>query len=145
MKKFKKADDYFLYFRSPFPSRAGFAAYRFPGLLVHVPVMVSCLFWGGFLSVSSAGFLFYPLCYLFVGLYAGRDLAILAHYHPLLTPLILAAAIVGAPSLNRANRLLLERALNDYLGIGFDLFPMAVTLAVLAFFALYIHRTVTRA
>ncbi len=67
-----------------------------------------------------------------------------AHYCPLLSLLIPVAAVVCVPWLNRGNRLFLEGVLNDYPGISFDLFAIATTFVVLAFFALHIHKMVTR-
>lgn len=72
------------YFLCPFPSRQGFSPYRSPGLLVHVPVMllflaVAVLVWQDDVSLAIV------VIHALAGLYLGRDLAILAHYNPLLT------------------------------------------------------------
>lgn len=73
------------YFKHPFPKAEGFSAYRMPGVAVHLPMMLIFVWIGGW--VASAGGVsawLLPL-YLLLGLYVGRDLAILAHYVPLIT------------------------------------------------------------
>lgn len=80
------------YFRSPFPSRQGFSAYRMPGALVHGPLIFAATLVGFFLCWPHP--LLRPLLIVWVlaGLYLGRDLAILCHYAPLLTLICWAAA-----------------------------------------------------
>ncbi len=70
------------YFSTPFPGSAGFSPYRFPGLLVHLPVL-GLLTQTGWLVCGS----FRPLvvAWMVAGLYLGRDLAIAGHYNLLLT------------------------------------------------------------
>ncbi|HQL10769.1 MAG TPA: hypothetical protein PLE35_14275, partial [Lentisphaeria bacterium] len=85
------------YFRHPFPKAEGFSAYRMPGLVVHLPVLLIVLSFGFWLCSGEALFLPLLLVYLVIGLYLGRDLAILAHYNPLITLAVLGLAffIIG--------------------------------------------------
>ena len=73
------------YFRSPFPKAEGFSAYRMPGLLVHVPVFFFFVWLGAWLCLGGDVWV-YPLflLHLVIGLYLGRDVAILAHYNGLI-------------------------------------------------------------
>jgi hypothetical protein len=78
------------YFLSPFPSRKGFSAYRFPGPLAQVPF---------FLALSCTGFLLCGpkpllLAWMLAGLYLGRDMAILCHYALVLLPVVWAGMFV---------------------------------------------------
>jgi hypothetical protein len=78
------------YFRSPFPSRQGFSAYRFPGPAVHLPL---------FFIFALTGFLLCGprlllLIWLIAGLYIGRDVAVFSHYAPVLL-LVIWAVMVG--------------------------------------------------
>jgi ankyrin repeat protein len=86
------------YFSSPFPKAEGFSAYRMPGMLVHLPVIVVFAVIGFWLCVREPWLLPLLLVYAIVGLYVGRDLAILAHYNPLITIVVLVGAffLVGA-------------------------------------------------
>jgi hypothetical protein len=83
---------FLLYFRSPFPSTRGFSAYRMPGALVHLPLLLAATVAGFFLCWPHP--LLRPLLILWVlaGLYLGRDLAIWCHYAPLLTLICWAVA-----------------------------------------------------
>jgi hypothetical protein len=82
------------YFRKPFPSTEGFAAYRMPGAAVHGPLI--------FASAAAGFLLCWPhpmlrpllLVWVLAGLYLGRDIAILCHYNPLLTLISWAAFAV---------------------------------------------------
>jgi hypothetical protein len=56
-----------------------------PGLAVHVPVVLLSLAAGALLGRGSAWLPAFLAIYLVVGLYGGRDLAILAHYNGLIT------------------------------------------------------------
>ena len=73
------------YFRSPFPSRDGFSAYRMPGAAVHGPLIFAFSFVGFFLCWPHP--LLRPLLVVWIlaGVYLGRDIAIRCHYFPLLT------------------------------------------------------------
>jgi ankyrin repeat protein len=81
------------YFRSPFPKAEGFSAYRMPGIAVHGPVILLFVWLGAWLCLGEPWT--YPLLivYLIAGLYLGRDLAILAHYNPLITIAVLGGTI----------------------------------------------------
>ncbi|PYP87947.1 MAG: hypothetical protein DMG65_15960 [Candidatus Angelobacter sp. Gp1-AA117] len=87
------------YFRSPFPSTAGFSAYRMPGMAVHAPLILSFSVVGFFLCWPHE--MLRPLLLVWVlgGVYLGRDITILCHYNPLLTLLSWAAfgIVVFAP------------------------------------------------
>gem|GEM_PF-1333445 len=80
------------YFSYPFPKAEGFSAYRMPGLLVHVPVILIFASLGVWLCGQSEWLYLLLAVYVIVGLYIGRDVAILAHYNPLITIAVLAAA-----------------------------------------------------
>jgi ankyrin repeat protein len=76
------------YFKQPFPKAEGFSAYRMPGVAVHLPVML-IFAWIGWWAASAGGMAAWSLpLYLVLGLYVGRDVAIIAHYNPLITILV---------------------------------------------------------
>src|SRR5947199_2842813 len=90
-------DRWLTYFARPFPRAEGFSAYRSPGLLVHVPVIAAFCFLCLLLLRGTPGFWLFPLgaVYLAIGLYLGRDVAILCHYAPALTLLCFTGAVVA--------------------------------------------------
>lgn len=73
------------YFRSPFPSTAGFSAYRMPGVAVHGPLILASAAIGLFLCWPHPMLRPFLIVWVLAGLYLGRDIAILCHYNPLLT------------------------------------------------------------
>jgi hypothetical protein len=75
----------FSYFRSPFPSTAGFSAYRMPGVAVHGPLILGSAMVGFFLCWPHPMLRPLLIVWVLAGLYLGRDIAILCHYNPLLT------------------------------------------------------------
>jgi hypothetical protein len=79
------------YFRTPFPSRRGFSAYRFPGLAAHVPFLAALAMTGILLCGSNPLLCPLVIVWLVAGLFLGRDLAIICHYAPPLLLLIWAA------------------------------------------------------
>lgn len=85
------------YFRTPFPSRQGFAAYRFPGPAVHLPLFFIFAL-TGFLLCGASVLL---LVWLIAGLYIGRDIAIFSHYAPVLL-LVIWGAMLWLSSAARA-------------------------------------------
>jgi|SRR5947209_6045955 len=82
------------YFRSPFPSTAGFSPYRMPGTAVHGPFIISFAFLGFCLCWPHLMLRPFLIVWLLAGIYLGRDIAILCHYNPLLTLLSWAAFVV---------------------------------------------------
>jgi hypothetical protein len=82
------------YFRSPFPSTAGFSAYRMPGVAVHGPLILSSVMLGFFLCWPHPMLRPLLIVWVLAGLYLGRDIAILCHYNPLLTLISWAAFAV---------------------------------------------------
>ncbi len=84
------------YFRKPFPTGEGFSPYRFPGLLVHLPVCG--LFWAvGFLLFNGTMPLLPVLLIFFVsGIYLGRDFAVYCHYAPLFALLVVVFVLLSA-------------------------------------------------
>jgi hypothetical protein len=84
------------YFRSPFPSRQGFSAYRFPGPAAHLPLFFIFAL-TGFLLCGPGALL---VVWLVAGLYIGRDIAVLSHYAPVLL-LVIWAMMLGLSSAAR--------------------------------------------
>jgi cytohesin len=90
--------EFWFYFHSPFPKAEGFSAYRMPGLLVHVPVVLIFASLGAWLCANRPPLYPFFLLYAVLGVYLGRDIAILAHYNGLITIAVLVVAffLVGA-------------------------------------------------
>lgn len=85
------------YFSRPFPGTHGFSAYRFPGIIVHLPIMVFVTACGFLLCANHTWLLPLIPFYLIFGLYIGRDLAIYSHYNLLIT-LAVVAGLIFLPS-----------------------------------------------
>jgi hypothetical protein len=132
------------YFSKPFPGRKGFSPYRNPGYLVHIPVIACSLLASAFLSTNKAGLLCFSPLFLVVGLYAGRDLAILAHYNPFITIFVLIATVVLPAVLTDGNRLLLAETMYEEYGIGFHAVSISVALLVSALFCLRVGNWIKR-
>jgi hypothetical protein len=90
------------YFHTPFPSREGFSAYRFPGLAAHAPFFIALSTMGAFLCAGGPP-LVRPLVLVWIlaGLFLGRDFAIFCHYAPLLVLLIWAAMYAAFANAHR--------------------------------------------
>jgi len=82
------------YFRHPVPSRRGFAPYRSPGPVVHVPVAFFLLAAVWIFGSAHPLFLLLIALQLVPALYLGRDVAIASHYFPPLTWAVYALALV---------------------------------------------------
>lgn len=83
---------YLGYFKAPIPSKEGFSSYRFPGMLVHVPVALWLMAVGVKMTVwHPALWSLFPL-YLVAAVYIGRDVALMAHSNLVL----LLAVVVGS-------------------------------------------------
>ncbi len=92
---------FWFYFHAPFPKAEGFSAYRMPGLLVHVPFLLILLVLGAWLCLGQPWLYPFLLVYAVIGIYLGRDVAILAHYSALITLAVLIGAfllVTSAPA-----------------------------------------------
>lgn len=93
------------YFATPFPRREGFSPYHFPGLIVHVPILLLFVVVGMRLTWWNPWL--WPLftVYLAAGIYLGRDLAIFAHYNPLITLIVVGGLFAAVFSPQSAAKL----------------------------------------
>ena len=123
---------YCAYFIRPFPSTEGFSAYRFPGIFVHIPLFLMFLFIGLYLNLDTTWLRPFIALYIVLGLYLGRDIAIYAHYNPLIT-LAVILLIIFSPSL--VTQVL--NPLKTALGREFTLFALLIDLGTLAAFVIY--------
>lgn len=118
------------YLAAPFPGTKGFSPYRFPGSIVHVPVLL--LFVAVGVRLTWWNLWLYPLfvVYLAAGVYVGRDLAILAHYNPLITLMVI-SGVLGAVCAPQSVARLWPQSGN---------WPMAVgtSMALAVFFGLWV-------
>ena len=112
---------YWSYFRSPFPKATGFSAYRMPGLVVHLPVILFFVWLGAWLTLGDAFLSPLMLLYLVIGVYFGRDVAILAHYNILITIGVLggAFALISMARMPARLELLPSAAITAVIGIAF--------------------------
>lgn len=122
------------YFQRPFPGTQGFSAYRFPGILVHIPLFLMFLFIGLYLNLGTPWLRPFIVMYIVVGLYLGRDIAIYAHYLPLIT-LAVILLIIFSPSL--ITKVL--QPLKTALGREFPYFSLLMDLGALAAFVYYVR------
>ena len=130
---------YAAYFARPLPRAEGFSAYRFPGVFVHIPLFFIFLYLGLYLNTGTPWLKPFIILYIIIGLYAGRDIAIYAHYMPLIT-LAVILLIIFSPSLVKG----VLMPLRTTLGNSFPVFAALVDLAALAAFVLYVRHWVKK-
>jgi len=130
---------YAAYFARPFPRAEGFSAYRFPGVFVHIPLFFIFLYLGLYLNWGTPELRPFMILYLILGLYVGRDIAIYAHYMPLLI-LALVALVIFAPSLVKGVLMPLKASL----GSSFFVFAALVDITTLAVFVWYVRRWIKK-
>ena len=128
------------YFMRPFPSMKGFSAYRMPGPMFHLSVAALVFVVGLSLCIPANAMDTAPLLavWLIVGLYFGRDLAILAHYNGLLViawvvGIILVFAIPNLPDF-------LHDTLSAWSGKHYPEAPVLITAVLACAFALWVRR-----
>jgi hypothetical protein len=131
---------YGAYFIRPFPSTQGFSAYRFPGMLVHLPLFLIFLFIGLYLNLGTPWLRPFIALYVVIGLYLGRDIAIYAHYNPLII-LAVILLIIFSPAL--ITKVL--QPLRTALGETFPFFALVLDLGFLAAYTYYVRFWVTKA
>jgi hypothetical protein len=131
---------YGAYFIRPFPSTEGFSAYRFPGILVHVPLFLIFLFIGLYLNLGTPWLRPFIALYIVIGLYLGRDIAIYAHYNPLI---ILAVFLVIVFSPVLITKCL--QPLKIAFGESFPFFALVLDLGCLAAYTAYVRTWVKKA
>lgn len=126
------------YFARPIPGRSGFSAYRMPGLAFHLSFLLGLALVGWALCFSGAFAVTRLLlvAWIVAGLYGGRDLAILAHYNPLLILAwlggLIAAMVPDVPGAALGAIQAFARAHDPEA-------PIAFTAALLAGFALWVR------
>jgi hypothetical protein len=126
------------YFSRPFPSVKGSSPYRFPGLIVHLPFIAAFLLLGLLLLNGSPALLSLLTVYAIVGLYLGRDLAILCHYMPLLTLIGMIGGVAGLAYLKQISAVF--RSIPVQVGISPQALAIVVTLVIGVLFTLYVAR-----
>jgi len=131
---------YGAYFIRPFPSTQGFSAYRFPGMLVHLPLFLIFLFIGLYLNLGTPWLRPFILLYIVIGLYLGRDIAIYAHYNPLITVAVI-LFIIFSPAL--ITKIL--QPLKTALDATFPFFALVLDLGCLAAYTFYVRSWVQKA
>ena len=131
---------YGAYFIRPFPSTQGFSAYRFPGMLVHLPLFLIFLFIGLYLNLGTPWLRPFIILYLVIGLYLGRDIAIYAHYNPLITVAII-VLIIFSPSLITKVLQPLKTASDE----TFPFFALVLDLGCLAAYTFYVRAWIKKA
>jgi hypothetical protein len=128
------------YFLKPFPSTQGFSAYRFPGILVHLPLFLIFLFLGLYLNLGTAWLRPFIVLYIVIGLYLGRDIAIYAHYNPLITLAIILLIIFSPALITKC-----LQPLRTALGETFPFFALVLDLGCIAAYIFYVRSWVKKA
>jgi len=131
---------YGAYFIRPFPSTQGFSAYRFPGMLVHIPLFLIFLFLGLYLNLGTIWLKPFILLYIVIGLYLGRDVAIYAHYNPLITLAVILLIIFSPALITKC-----IQPLRTALGETFPFFALVLDLGILAAYIFYVRSWVKKA
>jgi hypothetical protein len=127
---------YGAYFIRPFPSTQGFSAYRFPGILLHIPLFLIFLFIGLYLNLGTPWLRPFIVFYIVIGVYLGRDIAVYAHYMPLIIIAVI-ALFIFSPSLVT----IVLKPLRTTLGERFPFFSLAIDLGAIAAFMYYVHHS----
>jgi hypothetical protein len=125
---------YAAYFARPFPRAGGFSAYRFPGVFVHIPLFFMFLYLGIYLNMETSWLKPFIILYIIIGLYAGRDIAVYAHYMPLIIVAVILLIIFG-PSLIT----LVLNPLKTAAGRFFPFFSLLIDLGALVAFVYYVR------
>ncbi len=131
---------YAAYFIRPFPSTEGFSAYRFPGMLVHLPLFLIFLFLGLYLNLGTTWLWPFIALYVVIGLYLGRDIAIYAHYNPLITVAVILLIIFSPAFITK-----ILRPLKTTWGATFPFFALVLDLSCLAAYTFYVRSWVKKA
>ncbi len=131
---------YGAYFIRPFPSTEGFSAYRFPGMLVHLPFLFIFLFLGLYLNLGTTWLWPFIVLYLVIGLYLGRDIAIYAHYNPLIILAVILFIIFSPALITKC-----LQPLKKVLGETFPFFALVLDLGCLAAYTFYVRAWVKKA
>jgi hypothetical protein len=131
---------YAAYFIRPFPRTQGFSAYRFPGILVHLPLFLIFLFLGLYLNLGTTWLWPFIILYIVIGLYLGRDIAVYAHYNPLITVAVI-LFIIFSPTL--ITKVL--QPLRTALGGVFPFFSLCLDLGCLAAYTFYVRAWIKKA
>lgn len=131
---------YAAYLIRPFPSTEGFSAYRFPGMLVHLPLFLIFLFIGLYLNLGTPCLRPFILLYIVIGLYLGRDIAIYAHYNPLIIVAVILIIVFSPILITKC-----LQPLRTDLGESFPFFALLLDLAILAAYTFYVRAWVRKA
>jgi len=131
---------YTAYFLRPFPSTEGFSAYCFPGILVHLPLFLTFLFLGLYLNMGATWLWPFIVLYIVIGLYLGRDIAICAHYNPLITLAVILFIIFSPALITKC-----IQPLRTALGVTFPFFALVLDLGCLAAYIFYVRSWVRKA
>ncbi len=131
---------YGAYFIRPFPGTQGFSAYRFPGILVHLPLFLIFLFIGLYLNLGTPWLRPFIILYIVIGLYLGRDIAIYAHYNPLIILTIILFIIFSPALITKC-----IQPLKMALGATFPFFALVPDLSCLAAYIFYVRSWVIKA
>ena len=131
---------YAAYFIRPFPGTQGFSAYRFPGMIVHIPLFLIFLYIGLYLNLGTPWLRPFIILYIVIGLYLGRDIAVYAHYNPLITVAVV-LLIIFSPSL--ITKVL--QPLKTALGETFPFFALVLDLGCLAAYTFYVRAWIKKA
>src|SRR4030042_2556305 len=132
--------NYAAYFIKPFPGTQGFSAYRFPGMLVHLPLFLIFLFIGLYLNLVTPWLRPFIALYIVIGLYLGRDIAIYAHYNPLIILAVICLIILSPFLITSA-----LKPLKTTLGGTFLFFALVLDLGCLAAYTFYVRAWVKKA
>jgi hypothetical protein len=132
--------NYAAYFIKPFPSTQGFSAYRFPGMLVHLPLFLIFLYIGLFLNLGTPWLWPFIALYVVIGLYLGRDIAIYAHYNPLIILAVILLIIFSPTLITKC-----LQPLRTSLGGVFPFFSLCLDFGCLAAYTFYVRTWVTKA
>jgi hypothetical protein len=131
---------YGAYFIRPFPGTQGFSAYRFPGMIVHIPLFLIFLYIGLYLNLGTTWLRPFIVLYIVIGLYLGRDIAIYAHYNPLITLAVILLIIFSPPLITKC-----LQPLRTVLGATFPFFALCLDLGCLAAYTFYVRFWVRKA
>jgi len=126
------------YFKRPIPQAEGFSPYRFPGPVVHLPVTVAFLLLGVYLCADFRLLCPLVVVYLIMGLYVGRDVAIYAHFNPLILLAMIVLLGLGC-GFSRQIRDALAAVKSD-VGEGFVGVSIGFTAVAIVLFLLHVRR-----
>jgi hypothetical protein len=109
-------------------------------MLLHIPLFLIFLFLGLYLNLGTTWLWPFIVLYLVIGLYLGRDIAIFAHYYPLIIVAVILIIVFSPVLITKC-----LHPLRTAFGETFPFFALVLDLGCLAAYIFYVRSWVIKA